>query len=127
MRSGGPVPNRPLTSLGRLGKDKRPMRRNSTKKRAFVRGQNINANFFCISFSRTLHVMDIRAESRGRPQQKMCFSAAPVMGRNFLTPGYPGVRVRNVCRKFGPKSLCLCCFFFPDLFHRVLVIDVSLA
>ena len=24
-------------------------------------------------------------------------------------PRHPGVRVRNVRRKFGPKSLCLCC------------------
>ena len=29
------------------------------------------------------------------------------MGRDFLTPGHPGVRVWNVRRKFGPKSLCL--------------------
>ena len=36
------------------------------------------------------------------------------MGRNFLTPGHPGVRVRNVRGKSGPKNLCLCCFFFPD-------------
>ena len=36
------------------------------------------------------------------------------MGRNFLTQGRPGARVRNVRGKSGPKSLCLCCFFFPD-------------
>ena len=33
-----------------------------------------------------------------------------MVGRNFLTPGHPGVRVRNVRRKSRPKSLCLCCF-----------------
>ena len=71
-------------------------------------------SFFVQSFSRTLRVMDVRAENRGRPQQKVRFSAAPVTGRNFLTPGHPGVRVRNVRKKFGPKSLSLCCFFFPD-------------
>ena len=54
--------------------------------------------------------MDARAENRGRPRQKVGFPAAPVMGRNFLTAGHPGVRVGNVRRKFGPKSLCLCCF-----------------
>ena len=62
--------------------------------------------------------MDIRAENRGRPHQKVRFPAAPVVGRNFLTPGQPGVRVRNVRTKSGPKSLCLCClnlFFFPVL------------
>ena len=58
--------------------------------------------------------MDVRAENRGRPHQKVRFPAAPVAGRNFLTPGHPGVRVRNVRGKFGPKSLCLCCFCFPE-------------
>ena len=58
--------------------------------------------------------MDVRAENRGRPHQKVRFPAAPVVGRNFLTPWHPGVRVRNVRGKSGPKSLCLCCFFFSD-------------
>ena len=58
--------------------------------------------------------MDVRAKNRGRPHQKVRFPAAPVAGRNFLTPGHSGVRVRNVRRKSGPESLCLCCFFFPD-------------
>ena len=57
--------------------------------------------------------MDVRAENRGRPHQKLRFSVAPVMGRNFLTQERPGVRVRNVRGKSGPKSLCLCCFFYP--------------
>ena len=75
--------------------------------------------FFVQSFSRTLRVMDVRAENRGFPHQKVRFSAAPVTGRNFLTPGHPGVRVRNVRGKSGPKSLCLCCFFFPDMREKV--------
>ena len=74
------------------------------------RGKKFNANFFVQSFSTTLRVMDVRAENRGRPHQKVRFPAAPVVGRNFSTPGHPGVRVRNVCGKSGPKSLCLCCF-----------------
>ena len=64
--------------------------------------------------------MDVRDENRGRPHQKVRFSAAPVMGRNFLTQGRPGVRVRNVREKSGPKSLCLCCFFFPQYSLRYL-------
>ena len=40
-----------------------------------------------------LRVMDVRAENHGRPHQKVRFPAAPVVGRNFLTPGHPGVRV----------------------------------
>ena len=67
--------------------------------------------FFVQSFSTTLRVMDVRVENRGRPHQKVRFPAPPVVGRNFLTPGHPGVRVRNVRGKSGPKSLCLCCFF----------------
>ena len=62
------------------------------------------------SFSKTLCVMDVRAENRGHPHQEVRFPAAPVMGRNFSTQGRPGVRVRNVRGKSGPKSLCLCCF-----------------
>ena len=79
------------------------------------RGQKINANFFLQSFSTTLRVMDVRAENRGRPHQKVRFPAAPVVGRNFLTPGHPGVRVRNVRGKSGPKNFCLCCFLFPEI------------
>ena len=71
--------------------------------------------FFVQSFSTTLRVMDVRAENRGHPHQKVRFSAAPVVGRNFLTLGHPGVRVRNVRGRSGPKNLCLCCFFFPEL------------
>ena len=78
------------------------------------RGHKINANFFAQSFSTTLRVMDVRGENRGRPCQKVRFPAAPVVGRNFLAPGNSGVRVRNVRRKSGPKSLCLCCFGFPE-------------
>ena len=84
------------------------------------RGQKINANFFVQSFSTTLRVMDVRAENRGRPHQKVRFSAAPVAGRNFLTPGHPGVRVGNVRAKSGPKSLCLCCFLFIEYLFRML-------
>ena len=42
-----------------------------------------------------------------------------------MTPGHPGVRVRNVRRKFRPKSLCICCVFFPDL-DRLPFISTSL-
>ena len=61
----------------------------------------------------------------GRPRPKSLTSApksgiscGPVMVRNFLTPGQPGVRIGNVRRKFGPKSLCLCCFSFPEKNRR---------
>ena len=79
------------------------------------RGQQINANFFCTKFFDN-------PSGHGRPRRKSwtsapksAFSRGPDGGeRNFLTLGHPGVRVRNVRGKSGPKSLCLCCFFFPD-------------
>ena len=85
----------------------------------FTNHSNVGAKkstqtFFVQSFSKTLRVMDVRTKNRGRPHHKVRLSAAPVMGRNFLTQGRPGVRVRNVRGKSGPKSLWLCCFFLPD-------------
>ena len=48
------------------------------------RGQKINANFFYANvFRSTLRVMDVHAENRGRPHQKVRFPAAAVVGRNF--------------------------------------------
>ena len=43
----------------------------------------------------------------------MRFSAAPVMGRNFLTQGRPGVRVRNLVATihFSPFTCCFRRFF----------------
>ena len=49
--------------------------------------------------------MDVRAEDRGRPHQKVCFPVALWWGENFLTPGHPSVRVENFRRKSGLKSL----------------------
>ena len=76
-------------------------------------GKEINANFFCTKFFEN-------PLGRGRPRckswasaPKSVFPCGPVMGRNFLTPGHPGVRVRNVRRKFGPKNLCFMLFFLP--------------
>ena len=56
--------------------------------------------------------MDVRAKNRGRLHRKMCFPAAPMTGRNFLTPGHPSVRVRNVHGKSGPK-FCVYVVFLP--------------
>ena len=50
--------------------------------------------------------MEVRAENRGRPHQKVRFPATPLVGSNFVTPGHPGVRVRDARGKSGPKSLC---------------------
>ena len=45
--------------------------------------------------------MDVCAENRGRPHQNVRFPGALVVGRNFLTPQHPGVRVRNILGKSG--------------------------
>ena len=47
--------------------------------------------------------MDVSAENRGRLHPRVGFPAAPVMERNFLTPGHPGVRVGNVHRNSDQK------------------------
>ena len=81
------------------------------------RGRKINANFFGTKFFNN-------PSGHGRPRRKSwtstpksAFSCGPVVGRNFLTPGHSGIRVKNVRGKSGPKSLCLCCFFFPESSH----------
>ena len=61
--------------------------------------------------------MDVRAENRGRPHQKVRFPAAPVVGRNFLTPEHSGVRVRNVREEIRAKKFMFMLFFLPDLRH----------
>ena len=74
--------------------------------------QKINAHFFCTKFFENPLGHGRSRQNRGRPHQKWVFPAALVMGRNFLTPGHPSVRVGNVRReKFGPPKLCFC---FPE-------------
>ena len=80
--------------------------------RANIGAKRSTQTFSVQSFSTTLRVMDVRAKNRGRPHQKAGFPAAPVMRRNFLTPGHPGVRVRNVRWKFGPKVYVCVVFSF---------------
>ena len=86
-------------------------------------GQKINIKSFVQSFSRTLWVMDVRAENHGHPHQKLRFSVALVMGRNILPNGRPGVRVRSVRGRSRPKSLCLCCFSCLSHYLRALFLE----
>ena len=102
------------TSLSLIRGPKPHPKSRNPKITAFIGAKKSTQTFFVQSSSATLRVMDVRAENRGRPDQKVRFPATPVVGRNFLTPGRSGVRVRNVRGKSGPKSLCLCCFFFPE-------------
>ena len=64
-------------------------------------GTRKSRNFLGKSFSRALRVMDIAPKIVDVRTEKCVFSCGPGGGRNFLTPGHQGVRVRNVHRKFG--------------------------
>ena len=54
--------------------------------------------------------MDVRAENRGRPHQKVRLSAVPVMGRNFLTQGRPG---QECPRESRTEKICVLFLFLP--------------
>ena len=80
-----------------------------------------SAQFFSVHFfSGTIRVMDVRAEIVD-VRFKNLFAVAPVMGRNVLTPGHPGVRVRNVPSKSGTQSLSLCCYSSLRFFELPLI------
>ena len=57
--------------------------------------------------------MDVRAENRGRPHQKVRFPAAPVVGEKLFDPWAFGRKGQECPREIRAKSLCLCCFFLP--------------
>ena len=80
------------------------------------RDQKINANFLYKvsrqpfgSWTSAPKIVDVCTK-------KCVFPVAPVVGRNFLTPGHPGVRVQNVRGKSGPRSLCL-----PPVFYYYVI------
>ena len=68
--------------------------------------------------------MDVRAENSGRPHQKMHFPAVPAVGRNFLTPGHPGVRVRKSAG--NPDQKVYVCAVFSFLILTVFSFSQSL-
>ena len=80
------------------------------------RGQKINANFFCTKFFDNL-------SGHGRPRRKSwtsapksAFSCGAGGGEKLFDPW--GIQAQGLgmsAGKSGPKSLCLCCFFFPAL------------
>ena len=58
--------------------------------------------------------MDVRAKNRGRPHHKVRFSAAPLMGINFLTQGRPGGKGRECPWEIRTKKFMFVLLFFPE-------------
>ena len=65
-------------------------------------------------FSRTLRVIDLRAKNRGRPHPKVCFPAAPAMGRNFLNPKTFRREGQECLRKIRTEKSMFMLLFFPE-------------
>ena len=76
------------------------------------RGPKINATFVCTKFFENPSNHGRLRRKSWTSAPKSLFSQPHWWGRSFLTPGHPGVRVRNVRGKSRPKSFCLC-FFVP--------------
>ena len=74
----------------------------------FIGAKKSTQTFFAQSFSTTLRVMDVRAENRGRPHQKVRFP------EKLFDPWAFG---RNVRRKSGPKVYVYAVFLPWSLGH----------
>ena len=81
----------------------------------FCPGRKSTQTFSGQSSSRTLRVMDVRAENCGRPHQKVRFPAAPVTGRNVLTPRASGRKGQERLQEVWTRKFMFMLFFFPDL------------
>ena len=81
-----------------------------TTKTTTLGAKKINANFFCTKFFNNPSGHGRPRRKPWTPAPKSAFSCGPG-GRE--KPFDPWARkVKNVRGKSGPKSLCLCCFFF---------------
>ena len=80
----------------------------------FIGGQKSMQTFFLQSFSRTLRVMDVRAKKSWTSAPRNAFFCGQGDGEKLFDPGASGRKGQECPRKIGPKSLCLCCFFFPE-------------
>ena len=66
----------------------------------------INANFSCTKFFDNPLGHGLPGQKSWTSARKSAFSFG-TGGEKLLTPGHPGVSVRTVCGKSGPKKLCL--------------------
>ena len=63
------------------------------------------------NLSKTLRVMDVRAENRGRAHQKVCFyCGGPGDREKRFDPKASGHMGQECPREIRTKTLCLCCF-----------------
>ena len=76
------------------------------------RDQKNNADFFWTKFSRTLRVMDVPAENRGRPHQKVRFPTALVMGETF-DPLASGCKGQECPQEIRTEKFMFMLFFLP--------------
>ena len=95
-----------------------------TIKLALLGAKKVNANLFWTKFlsNPSGHGCPRRKSWTSAP--KSAFSCAPGGGEKLLDAwafGRITVRVRNARGKSGPKSLCLCGFFFPELLNFIVV------
>ena len=54
---------------------------------------------------RTLWAMGVRCHNRGHLRRKLWFLAAPVVGKSFLKPSHPSVRIWTSAGKIRPKNI----------------------
>ena len=85
-------------------------------KRALFRGQKINANVFVRSFQRTLRVLDVRAENRGRPHRKVRFFCGPGVGEKLFDPGASGRKGQECPREIRTEKFYVCPVFLSLTF-----------
>ena len=79
----------------------------------FNRGQTINANSFVQIFPRTLRVMDVRAENRGRPHQKVRFFCGLGDGEKLFDPGASGRKGQKCPWEIRTEKFMFMLFLLP--------------
>ena len=69
--------------------------------------------FFVQNVSKTLRVMDVRAENRGRPHQKNAFFRGAGGGEKLFDPGSSGRKGQECPREIQTKKFMFMLFFLP--------------
>ena len=110
----GPHPKHPIfwgtpSFLSTLGGTLRGTFSESPK----IGGKRSTQTFFVESFSRTLRLMDVRAENRGRPHQKVCVFCGPGDGEKLFDPRASGRKGQECPREIRTEKFMFMLFFLP--------------